>query len=296
MSTNYVISTCSTADLTKEHFTERDIKYVCFHYFLDGKEYTDDLGESLSFEDFYAALGKKAKTKTSQVNADEFIDFFTPFLENGQDIIHICLSAGLSGVYNSANIAADELREKYPERKIYIVNSLAASSGLGLFVDMLADLRDEGKTIDEVYKWAEANKLRIQHWFFSTDLTYFVLGGRISKVSGFLGTALKICPLLNVSNEGKLVAREKIRTKQAVIKQIVSKMEANADGGLSYDGKCYISNSACREDAEAVAALIESKFPALKGKVRINSIGTTIGSHTGVGTVALFFVGNERKN
>lgn len=293
---NYVISCCSPADLTKEHFESRDIKYICFHFFLNGKEYTDDLGESLSFNDFYAEIEKKAETRTSQVNADEFIEYFTPFLENGQDIIHLCLSAGISGVYNSANIAAEELREKYPERKIYIVNSLAAASGLGLFLDILADLRDEGKTIDEVYEWAEANKLRIHHWFFSTDLTYFVLGGRISKVSGFIGTALKICPLLNVSKEGKLVAREKVRTKQAVIKQIVSKMETEADGGLDYDGKCYISHSACSEDCDAVIELIESKFPNLKGKVKKFSIGTTIGSHTGIGTVALFFVGKERTN
>lgn len=293
---NYIISCCSTADLTKEHFERRDIKYICFHFFLDGKEYTDDLGETLSFEDFYAAIRRKAKTKTSQVNADEFIEYFTPFLENGQDIIHLSLSSGISGVYNSANIAAAELREKYPERKIYIVDSLSAASGLGLFMDILADMRDEGKTIDELYEWAEANKLRIKHWFFSSDLTYFVLGGRISKVSGFFGTALKICPLLNVSREGKLVAREKIRTKQAVIKQIVAKMEAEAENGLDYDGKCYISHSACYDDAKAVADLIESKFPNLKGKVLINTIGTTIGSHTGIGTVALFYVGKERDN
>lgn len=293
---NYVISTCSTADLSKEHFEKRDIKYICFHYFLDGKEYTDDLGQTLSFDDFYAVLKKRIPTRTSQVNADEFIEYFTPFLENGQDIIHLCTSAGISGVFNSANIAAEELREKYPDRKIYIINSLAASSGLGLFADMLADLRDEGKTVDEVYEWAEANKLRIIHWFFSTDLTYYVLGGRISKVSGFIGTALKICPLLNVSNEGKLVPREKIRTKQAVIKQIVAKMEAEAENGYDYNGKCYISNSACYEDARAVADLIESKFPNLKGKVVINTIGTTIGSHTGVGTVALFYFGKERLN
>ncbi len=291
---NYIISTCSTADLTKEHFEKRDIKYVCFHYFLNGKEYPDDLGQTLSFKDFYREIEKKAKTRTSQVNIDEFIEFFTPFLENGQDIIHLSLSSGISGVYNSATAAADELRNKYPERKIYIVDTLSASSGLGLFADIIADMRDEGKSIDELYKWAEENKLRFNHWFFSTDLTYFVLGGRISKVSGFIGTKLKICPLFNVDQEGKLVPREKVRTKQAVINRIVKKMEEEADDGINYNGKCYISHSACYNDAKAVADLIESKFPNMKGKVEINTIGTTIGSHTGIGTVALFFVGKKR--
>lgn len=293
---NYIISCCSTADLTREHFEKRDIKYICFHYFLDGKEYKDDLGESLSFKDFYAAIEKKVKTRTSQVNTDEFVEYFTEFLEKGLDIIHVSLSSGLSGVSNSARLAADELREKYPERKIYIVDSLGGSSGYGLLMDMLADLRDEGKTVDELYRWAEDNKLRIHHWFFSTDLTYYVLGGRISKLSGIVGTALRICPLLNVSNDGRLIPREKIRTKRAVIKRIVEKMEENADGGLDYSGKCYISHSACYEDARAVADLIEERFKSLNGKVEIYSVGTTIGSHTGVGTVALFFVGKERVN
>lgn len=293
---NYIISCCSTADLTREHFEKRDIKYICFHYFLDGKEYKDDLGESLSFKDFYAAIEKKVKTRTSQVNTDEFVEYFTEFLEKGLDIIHVSLSSGLSGVSNSARLAADELREKYPERKIYVVDSLGGSSGYGLLMDMLADLRDEGKTVDELYRWAEDNKLRIHHWFFSTDLTYYVLGGRISKLSGIVGTALRICPLLNVSNDGKLIPREKIRTKRAVIKRIVEKMEENADGGLDYSGKCYISHSACYEDARAVADLIEERFKSLNGKVEIYSVGTTIGSHTGVGTVALFFVGKERVN
>ncbi len=292
---NYIISCCSTADLSKEHFEKRNIKYICFHYFLNGSEYKDDLGESLSFKDFYAAIEKKVKTRTSQVNADEFVEYFTEFLENGQDIIHVSLSSGLSGVSSSARIAAEELREKYPDRRIYVIDSLAASSGYGLLMDTLADMRDEGKGIDELYRWTEDNKLRIHHWFFSTDLTYYVLGGRISRFSGVVGTALRICPLLNVSNEGKLVPREKIRTKRAVIKRIVEKMEENADGGLDYSGKCYISHSACYDDARAVAELVESKFPHLNGRVEINNVGTAIGSHTGVGTVALFFFGTKRE-
>ncbi|MBC8569656.1 DegV family protein [Zongyangia hominis] len=290
----YVISCCSTADLTEEHFLQRDIRYICFHFYLDGKQYDDDLGKSIPFADFYKAMQDGAQTKTSQVNVDEFIDYFTPFLEQGQDILHVCLSSGISGVYNSANAARDELMERYPDRKIYVVDSLGASSGYGLLMDQLADLRDAGMGIDELAAWAEAHKLEVHHWFFSTDLTFYIKGGRISKASGFVGTILGICPLLNMSDTGKLIPRSKIRSKKRVIQEIVKRMEENADGGLDYSGKCYISNSACYDDARAVADLIEARFPKLSGRVEINHVGTTIGSHTGPGTVALFFWGKKR--
>jgi len=291
---NYVLSCCSTADLTKEHFEERNINCVFFHYYLNDVEYADDLGQSMPFDKFYQAMVDGADTRTSQVNADEFVSNFTPILESGKDIIHLTTSSGISGVYNSAVIAKEILEEKFPERKVYIVDSLAASSGYGLLMDKLADLRDEGKSAEEVVAYAEENRLKLHHWFFSTDLTFFIKGGRVSKVSGWFGTDLKICPLLNVSNEGKLIPREKIRTKRNVINAIVKKMEEFAENGYDYDGKCYISCSACHEDAQAVAELIEGKFPKLNGKVKIMDIGTTIGSHTGPGTVALFFWGKER--
>lgn len=291
---DYVISCCSTADITKEHFVKRDIKYICFHYELDGTQYSDDLGETMPFAEFYKAMANGAETKTSQINASEFEEYFEPFLKEGKDVLHVCLSSGISGVNNSANIARDILRERYPDRKIYIVDSLGASSGFGLLMDRLADLRDEGKTIDEVRDWAEEHKLSLQHWFFSTDLTFYVKGGRISKTSGFVGNILSICPLLNVDYEGHLIPRYKIRTKKKVIEAIVHQMELNAENGLDYNGKCYISQSACYEDARKVADLIEARFPHLNGKVEINDIGTTIGSHTGPGTVALFFWGKKR--
>jgi len=291
---NYILSCCSTADLSKEHFLSRDISYICFHYFLNDVQYPDDLGESMSFEDFYAAMANGADTRTSQVNADEYEAYFEPFLKEGKDVLHLCLSSGLSGSINSANIARENLLEKYPERKLIIVDSLAASSGFGLLMDKLADLRDEGMGIDELAAWAEENKLRLHHWFFATDLSFFVKGGRISKASGWFGTVLNICPLLNMDNLGHLVPRFKLRGKEACIKKIVAKMEEFAENGLDYNGKCFISCSACFEDAKAVAELVEAKFPKLGGKVVINNIGTTIGSHTGPGTVALFFFGSER--
>ena len=292
---DYVLSCCSTADLSPEHFKSRDISYICFHYYMDGSEYADDLGQSMSFKDFYTKMKEGVDTKTSQVNAGEFMEYFRGYLEQGKDILHVCLSSGISGVMNSAMTAKEELAEEFPDRKIYIVDSLGASSGYGLLMDRLADLRDEGKSIDEVYSWVEENKLNLHHWFFSSDLTFYVKGGRISKVSGWFGTALDICPLLNMDDQGRLIPRFKIRGKKKVIKEIVNKMELFAEDGLDYSKKCFISNSDCYEDARKVADMIEARFPKLQGKVIINSVGTTIGSHTGPGTVALFFWGEKRQ-
>lgn len=289
---NYIISCCSTADLSKEHFDKRDIKYICFHYELDGKQYEDDLGQSIAFDKFYSMMQSGAQTKTSQVNAEEFEEYFEKFLKEGKDIIHVTLSSGISGVVNSAMIAKADLEERYPDRRIYIVDSLGASAGYGLIMDKMADLREQGMSIDDLYTWMENNKLKLHHWFFSTDLTFYIKGGRVSKTSGFIGGLLNICPLLNMDNQGKLIPRQKIRTKNKVIREIVERMKEN---GLDYSDKCYISQSACEEDAKAVADLVEQTFPKLNGKVEINHIGTTIGSHTGPGTVALFFWGGERK-
>jgi len=291
---DFILSCCSTADLTKEHFEERNINYICMHYYLDDVHYLDDLGQSMGFAEFYKAMQNGADTRTSQINAAEFEEYFEGFLKEGKDILHVSLSSGISGTYNSANIAKETLHEKYPDRKIYIVDSLTASSGFGLMMDKLADLRDEGKNIDEVYEWIMTNRLKLHAWFFSTDLTFFVKGGRVTKTAGFVGNILNICPLLNVDFQGKLIPRYKIRTKKKVIEAIVNQMEQLAEDSTDYSGKCYISQSACIEDAEAVAKLVESRFPNLNGKVLINNIGTTIGSHTGPGTVALFFWGTER--
>lgn len=291
---DYYISCCSTADLSKEHFDKRNIHYICFHFELGGQEYLDDLGKSVPPEVMYRRMSEGADTKTSQVTLGEYEEYFESMIKEGKDVLHLCLSSGISGTYNSACIAKESLKEKYPDRKIYVVDSLAASSGFGLLMDTLADKRDEGMDIDTLYQWTQENKNRLQHWFFSTDLTFYIKGGRISKASGFIGTVLSICPLLNVDFEGRLIPREKIRTKKKVIERIVEQMEANAQDGLDYTGKCYISQSACMEDAQAVAALVESRFPNLNGKVEIYPIGATIGSHTGPGTVALFFWGKPR--
>ena len=294
--TNYYLSCSSTADLSKERFEQRDIHYICFHFELAGKEYLDDMGGSVPPETLYRRMSEGADTKTSQITIGEYEEYFETMLQSGKDILHLTLSSGISGTYNSACVARDSLAEKYPDRKIYVVDSLAASSGYGLLMETLADMRDSGMELDALHDWAEENKLRLQHWFFSTDLTFYIKGGRISKASGFIGTVLSICPLLNVNFEGRLIPREKIRTKKKVIERIVEQMEENAQDGTDYAGKCFISQSACMEDAQAVTARIEERFPKLRGKVEIYPIGATIGSHTGPGTVALFFWGKRREN
>ena len=293
---NYVISTCSTSDLSVEYLKARNIEYIKFSFFIDDEAYKDDMGISMSYDEFYDKMKNGAMTSTSQPNVDEFKEFLTPYLKNGKDVILLVLSSGLSGAMTSAKIAKEELTNEYPDRKIYIVDSLGASSGMGLLVSEMADRRDEGMNIDELYTWTEENKLNVHHWFFTTDLTYFVRGGRVSKVAGWFGTILKICPLLNVDVNGKLTPQEKVRGKAGVIKQAVKKMEENAFDGVNYSGKCYISHSMANDDAEALASQIEEKFPNLKGKIIINNIGTTIGSHAGPGTVALFFMGKKREN
>lgn len=290
----YVLTCCSTADMPAEYFEKRNIPYVCFHFNMEGKQYPDDLGRSMSFDEFYTRIADGAMPTTSQVNVEQFTAFFEPFLQNGQDILHVSLSTGLSGSFQSANMARDDLQKKYPDRKILLVDSLGASSGYGLLMDAAADMRDAGASVQEVYDWLLENRLKVNHWFFSTDLTHFKRGGRISATSATLGTLLGICPLMNMDKEGHLTQRTKVRGKKNVIKEIVSKMEQFADGGINYSGKCFISNAHCFNDARAVADLIEEKFKNLNGPVMINSVGTVIGSHTGPGTVALFFFGEQR--
>ncbi len=291
---SFIITCCSTTDLPAAYFEERNVPYICFHYNLNGKEYPDDLGKTIPFETFYQMIADGATPTTSQINGSAYEEFWRPFLEEGSDILHISLSGGLSGSVNSARLTAESLMEQYPGRKILVIDSLGASSGSGLLVDKACDLRDEGQSMEQVADWIEKNKLRLHHWFFSTDLTSYIRGGRVSKTAGFFGTALKICPLLNMNTEGRLIPRMKVRTKKKVIQEIVKKMEDHAENGFDYSERCFISHSASREDAEEVARLVRERFPKIRGEILINSIGTVIGAHTGPGTVALFFFGDER--
>ena len=291
---DYIITCCSTADMPESFFTEKNIPYACFHFTMDGCEYADDLGKSITNEEFYQRVKNGAMPVTSQVNAGQYETRFEPFLKDGKDIIHITLSSGISGTINSAQIARDEMAERYPDRRITVVDSLSASSGYGLLVDTAWEKMQAGCGYDELCAWLLAYHSNLHHWFFTSDLSHLKRGGRISASAAFFGGMLNICPLMEVNREGKLIPREKIRGKKKVIREIVERMKQHALDGTDYSGKCFISQSACMEDAREVADLVEQTFPKLDGPVMINDIGTVIGSHTGPGTVALFYWGDPR--
>lgn len=277
-------------------FKENDIPFARFHFHMDGNDYLDDLGETIPFDEFYKRIAEGAMPITSQVNMGEYVALFEPILEQGKNILHISLSSGISGTANSAVMAQKELIQRYPERQIMVVDSLGASSGYGMLVDAAIEMKNRGASLDEVYRWLEDNKLRLHHWFFSTDLSNYKRGGRISATTAVLGALLNICPLMNMNNKGELIPRMKVRGKKHVMQELVSTMEKHAEKGADYAGKCFISNSACLEDAQTVAGMIEERFRHLKGPVQINNVGTAIGAHTGPGTVALFFWGDLRND
>ena len=230
------------------------------------------------------------KSQTTQVNTEEYIGSFRKYLEQGQDIFHICLSSGVSGTFNSCHIAKDILLEEFPERKIEIVDSLMASCGYGLLVDKACELKKQGLDMEtlriEVEKWRN----RLHGYFFTSDLRFFIQGGRVSKAAGFIGGLLKICPVLKITEEGKLKPIEKARGKKQAMENILSKMEK--EGYLSTE-KCFISHSACPLDAKKLAESIRDRFHP-EGNIEIFDIGGTIACHTGPGTVSSFFFGKEK--
>lgn len=291
---DYYLTSSSTADLSVEYFEKIKVKPVYFNVVIDDETYVDDLGETLKYKDFYERVKNGSEVSTSQVNTSHYVDFFTPMLEEGKDIVHIELSSGLSGSVNSCNIAKEILEEKFPDRKIYVIDSLNASSGIGIIVDKLATLRDEGYSAKELYEWGKDHVDFFHSWVYCSDLTQYVRGGRISKASGFIGGLLSICPILKMTLDGRLVVDSKVRTRKKAREHLLMKMEEYIKDGYDYSGKIFISHSNIIEDALDLKEMILEKYPKVEDVV-ISYIGTTIGSHTGQGTIALFFEADKKK-
>ena len=291
---DYILSCSSTADMTNGYYSSRDIHHIDSTYSIDGQIYDESMGESVPLSDFYEKIRNGINPTTSQIDMADYKEYFKKFLEDGKDILHICLSSSISDSYLTATAAAEELKGEYPERQLHVVDSLSASAGMGLLIDILADKRDEGMPIDRLKLYAENSKKYINHWFFSTDLTTYLKEESLTNFTYKIGKTLNFCPLMCVDGDGKLVVIEKVKTKKKTMEAIVSRMEVQAVDGKRYTGKCFISHADSEKEATKLASMLEARFPNLKGNVEVKEIGHIIGAHTGPGTVAVFFVGDKR--
>lgn len=286
------ILTCeSTADLPLKHITERNISAIPYTYCIDGVEYVDDMGEFDGRKQFYKFLAEGKMPTTSQICIDRYMNFFREQLEKG-DLLHIAFDSGLSQSVYNAYYAAEELKKEFPNRRIVVLDSTCGCLGYGILVDTLADMRDQGKSFDELYDWAKKNRLRIHHQFFSTTLSYYRKSGRVSGPAALIGNMLKLCPLLRLDKTGKIIAYSKVMSVTRAISKTIEETEAHVENGRDYEGKMWIAHSDCLSTAENVTTALKKTFP--KADVRLFEIGPIIGSHCGQGTVAVYFMGDER--
>lgn len=286
---NFVLLTDSSCDLTPELVEELNVDVVPLTVSVDGGEYIP--GNELNIKDFYNSLREGKTATTSAVNLDGALNAMEKHVAEGKDVLYIAFSSGLSSTAQTGKLAAEELSEKYPDRKIITVDSLCASLGQGLFVYYAAKLRDEGKTIEEVRDWLEANKLSVSHWFTVDDLHHLKRGGRVSAATAVVGSMLSIKPVLHVDNEGHLVNVAKARGRKPSIQALAAKIAETGKGDLS-DQVIFISHGDCLEDANYLADIIREKYNPKR--IEIGYVGAVIGAHAGPGVLALFFLGNER--
>lgn len=288
---NYQIITDSTADLTSALIEELDVQVIPLCYMMEGKTYHNiPGGGEMDDPTFYQKLRAGALSTTTQVNSEEFLQVFTPLLEAGKDVLYIAFSSGLSGTYQSAMLAREELKERFPDRRLEVFDSLCASMGEGLLVYYAAKLRSEGKSLDQVLSWLKENALHLCHWFTVDDLNHLKRGGRVSTATAVVGTILNIKPVLHVDNAGHLIPVAKVRGRKQSLDAIVKRMEETAINPA--EQMVFISHGDCVEDARYVEQQIREKLGIQQ--VKIGFIGPVIGAHSGPGTVALFFLGKER--
>lgn len=291
----FILSSESTVDLPYSYIASRDIPVMFYSYTVDGQDLPDDMGrDPEALPRFYTLLQEGKMPSTSQLNEFQYETFFEKLLQQG-DVLHIAFGSGMTGSVENARKAAATLREKYPQRKLTVIDSLCSSSGYGLLVDVAADMRDQGCSLEETEMWVLENRQRIHHQFFSTDLTYFRRSGRMSGPAAMLGSVLNICPIMRLDDGGHIIAYDKVRGKRKALERTLDTMAANAQDGESYFGKCFISHSNCPQEAQALKEAVQARFPKIQGQIRVCDIGTIIASHCGPGTVAVFFLGQPRE-
>lgn len=284
----FVIVSDSTVDLPKEYLQSKQVPIISLSYIMDGVTYEEMDG--LSHKEFFEKLRAGSLPTTSQINPEQAREALEPFAKEGKDILYIGFSSGLSGSYNSVRMAAEDLKEEYPDINIIAIDSLCACMGEGLLLYKALELKEHGMSMEEIAKWVEANKLHICHNVTVDDLNHLHRGRRISKTTAVVGSMIKIKPIIHMSDEGKLVVIGKERGRKKSLVSIVDRMEKQMQG---YDNDIVmITHGDCIEDAEFVKKQVEERFGI--HNVMINGIGSVIGSHTGAGVVAVFFMGDKR--
>lgn len=286
----YVITTDNNSDLPDAYMQEHGVGCSYLSYAMDGVNYTHD--NFLPVEEFYARMRQGSMPTTAQVNPENAKNLMEPYLKEGADILHIAFSSGLSGSYNSCKIAAEELAEEYPQRKIIVIDSLAASLGQGLLVHLAVQKKEAGEEMEQVARWVEENKNKIVHAFTVDDLNHLYRGGRVSKTTAVLGGMLNIKPVLKVDDEGKLVPVGKVRGRKKSLTALVDAMDEKIG---KYKDSCdtvFMSHGDCIDDVNYVLEKIKARYPVKT--ILVNHVGATIGAHSGPGTVALFFLGEHR--
>ena len=290
----FILSCESTVDLPYSYVSGRGIPVLFYSYSIDGVDYPDDmLRDPAALPHFYKLLDEGKMPSTSQLNEFAYEEFFEPLVQQG-DVLHIAFGSGMTSSVQNAELAAQRLREKYPDRTICVIDSLCSSSGYGMLVDYAADLRDAGETLAATADWVTAHRRRVHHQFYSTRLDFYRRSGRMSGPTAMLATILSICPIMRLDDAGKIIAYGKIRGKSNAVETTIDTMEQHAEGGVNYSGKCFVCHSNCPEDAERTRDAVRARFPHISGEIRICDIGTIIASHCGPGTVAVFFLGDER--
>ena len=288
---DYVLMTDSCCDLTDYMARELELEVLPLTMHMDGQDYPNDLaGSAISNEEFYKRIRAGKLATTSAVNVGQFQDAMRKILESGRDIVCVSFSSALSTTYQSAVIAANDLRPEFPEAEIHVVDSLSASLGQGLLLYLAAQQRKAGLTAAELAKWVEDNRLSICHWFTVDDLNFLKRGGRVSAATALVGTMLSIKPVMHTDNEGRLTMVGKARGRKASLKALLDAIERLAIEPEKQT--MFICHADCEEETKQVAAEIQRRFGTTD--IRIHYIGPVIGSHTGPNTMGLFFVGTER--
>lgn len=288
----YIISTDTSCDFPLEYVKQNQLPLVTLFYSIDGVTGENGCPSSDVLKNFYDKMRAGSMTKTQQASIEDTEKVFREILQEGKDILHIAFSSGLSGTANAARLAAENMMEEFPGRKIIVIDSLCASLGQGLLVDYALKLQQQGKTMEETAKWLEDHIQNICHLFTVEDLKYLQRGGRISKTTALVGTMIGIKPVLHVDPEGKLVSISKVRGRKQSIQALVNKMEENIGKYRGEKQPIFISHGDCIEDANYLAELVKERFGY--DEFLINDVGPTIGAHSGPGTLALFFMGETR--